>query len=303
MEMTATQSNNRLSLVSPHQVSGTVAPSAPEQLGPRVLELTGLLQTTLDLKELMVIFAREIQRSVAIDGFEYLNPEGELEIQQGKMATHRATYDLIIENENLGATRIYRNKPFIERELRGLENLLCALVYPLRNALAYRRVLERASRDPLTGAQNREALEQALVREVELSHRQGTELAALVIDIDHFKSFNDKYGHSFGDEVIKFVSETIETSMRTSDLHYRFGGEEFVVLASHTDREGAHQLAERIRQTVESLQHLNGCQIELTVSIGVTNVTINDDPRSLFDRADKALYQAKNSGRNRVIVR
>lgn len=302
MEMATGSHTAQLSLVRPHQVYATVSPSSPETMSPRVLELTGLLQTTLEIDEMVEIFNRELTQILPLDGLEYFNPNNDLEHKSGKTATHRATYDLELNEQSLGALRVFRKRPFIERELQTLENLLCSLVYPLRNGLAYRGVVERASRDPLTGVQNRDALNQALEREVDLAHRQGNELAVIVIDIDHFKQFNDRFGHSFGDEVLKTVAETASACVRTSDLLYRFGGEEFVVLASQTDRKGAFQLAERIRKNVEALHHMSERTIDVTVSLGVSFLNAEDNSRSLFDRADAALYEAKDLGRNRTVL-
>ncbi len=300
METAADTRFRELKLVNPHQVHGTVSPSSPETLGPRVLELTGLLQTTLEIDQQVELFTREVRRSVALDGLSYLHPGEPLEIKSGTVATHRATYDITLGTDILGTLAIYRDLPFLEKELRTLENLLCALVYPLRNALSYRRAVQLALRDPLTGVQNRVALEQALAREVELAKRQATPLSLLIFDIDHFKAFNDKYGHSFGDDVLKAVAGTAEATIRRSDLQFRFGGEEFVVLASHTDQAGAQQLAERIRRNVENLQTVGGRSVAVTISLGISTLAPEESAKALFDRADTALYQAKQNGRNRT---
>ena len=300
MEVAANMRSRRLKLVNPHQVHGTVSPAAPDTLGPRVLELTGLLQTTLEIDKQIELFAREVQRSVNLDGMTYRNAVEHLEIKIGNMATHRATYDLILGDINLGNLGIYRELPFLARELRTLENLLCALVYPLRNAFTYREAVQLALRDPLTGAQNRAALEQALAREVELARRQHTDLSLLIIDIDLFKNFNDRFGHSFGDDVLKAVAWAAETTIRRSDLLFRYGGEEFVVLASHTDEPGARQLAERIRRNIEGLHAVAGRAVQVSVSLGASTLRPEESARSCFDRADAALYRAKQNGRNRV---
>ena len=156
-----------------------------------------------------------------------------------------------------------------------------------------------ASRDPLTGVHNRMALSSSLQREIDLAHRQALPLSMLVIDIDHFKVFNDEHGHAFGDDVLVAVSQTIANTVRRSDLLFRYGGEEFIVLASHTAEAGAMLLAERIRENVAAMQTVRGRSIRITVSVGAACLHDREDPDGFFGRADKALYNAKNNGRNR----
>ena len=291
-----------LALVSPLQAHGTVVPSAPENLGPRVLELSSILQTTLDVDMQIELFGKEIQRYLSIDGLLYTGPGVEQTILYGREASHRATYDLRLEEKSLGSVRIFREVPFANKEINSLENLLCALVYPLRNALTYKHAVELASRDPLTGAHNRMALSSSLLREVDLAQRQELPLSILVIDIDHFKSFNDQHGHAFGDDVLVAVSQTIANTVRRSDLVFRYGGEEFLILASHTAQEGAMLLAERIRENVAALQTVRGRDTRITVSIGVARLQDKEGAEAFFERADKAMYAAKKEGRNRSLL-
>ena len=294
-------STGNLALVDPLQSQGTVVPTAPENLGPRVLELSSILQTTLDIERQLHLFGKEIQRYLVIDGLIYTLPDGDRTLIYGREASHRAIYDLKLEEHSLGSVRVCREEPFVDQEIRSLENLLCALVYPLRNALTYKQAVELASRDPLTGMHNRVALESALVREVDLAHRQGLPMTMLVIDIDHFKHFNDSHGHAFGDDVLVAVAQTIANTIRRSDLAYRFGGEEFI-LASHTGEAGGELLAERIRENVAALQSIRGRDTEVTISIGFAQLGSDETAQALFERADAALYAAKHQGRNRSVL-
>lgn len=298
MDTLGYMNKGNLALVNPLQAHGTVVPDAPENLGPRVLELAGILQTTLELELQIELFGREVQRHLAIDGLVYTMPDGQQQVLYGREDSHRATYDLKLEANSLGAITVCRETPLRAKEIRSLENLLCALVYPLRNALTYRKAVEMALRDPLTGVHNRMGLDSALTREVDLAKRQGIPLSILVLDIDHFKSFNDEFGHSFGDEVLVAVSQAITNTIRRSDLLFRFGGEEFVVLASHTAEEGAMLLAERIRHNIDALDSVRGQSCRVTISIGVARLGQNEDKDRFFGRADAALYRAKHEGRN-----
>ncbi len=122
----------------------------------------------------------------------------------------------------------------------------------------------------------------------------------LVIDIDHFKQVNDTYGHRFGDDVLRAVAHAVGDTIRRSDVLYRYGGEEFVVLASHTTLTGARQLAERIRGNVAGIATVGGRELRVTVSVGAAQLRAGESAEALFVRADQALYRAKESGRNRV---
>jgi len=165
MENLETNNTGNLALVNPLQAEGTVAPTPPERLGSRVLELASILQTTLDIDQQVLLFGREMQRYIEVDGLEYTLPNGERTYLYGRNAAERATYALVLHDVSLGSIRACRDLPFTESELNSLENLLCALIYPLRNALTYKQAVELASRDTLTGVQNRLAMNTALPRE------------------------------------------------------------------------------------------------------------------------------------------
>lgn len=291
-----------LSLVEPHQVHGSIGAAAPETLGARVLELSSLLQTTLDIAQQVELFAKSLGTQLEVDGLEFTEPDTGLKHEVGRQSTPRATYNLTHESSDLGTLSFYRDIPFNGRELKLLENLLCALVYPLRNAMCYQAALRMASHDPLTGVQNRLAMDSALVREVDLAQRRGTPLSVLLIDADHFKRFNDDHGHAFGDDVLRALAKSMSSTVRRSDLLYRFGGEEFVVLAAQTGRDGAMLLAERIREAIASIRTVRFRDVELSVSIGVAELAEGESAADFFKRSDDAMYQAKRAGRNRAVA-
>lgn len=286
---------------SQHAVK-TLHHSVPERTDNRMAELTSQLQTTLELDLQIDLFSQRIGRWFLTDGTRYRHEEQAIGIELGRTGGHRVSYNLVLEEQDLGTIEFHRARPFAEQELGELETLLCTLVYPLRNALAYRSAVERALRDPLTGVQNRAALTAAVEREVENAQRHGTPLAMLVLDIDCFKSINDNYGHSVGDDVLRAVAQTTETTIRKADQLFRYGGEEFVILASYTDEDGARQLAERIRRDIESIGAINGRDIDITASLGISLMPPGQSCEDLFERADQALYQAKQSGRNCWVV-
>ena len=167
----------------------------------------------------------------------------------------------------------------------------------------YRQALYAAHKDALTGVYNRSTLEENLNREVKLALRYKRHLSMIILDIDNFKAFNDTYGHSVGDKVIKATVEQTVACIRSTDIVFRYGGEEFVILLSNTDIEGTKYLAERIRQSVEqaAIEHENK-KLKVTISLGIAELKDGEINANFFARADKALYEAKNCGKNCVKV-
>ena len=158
-----------------------------------------------------------------------------------------------------------------------------------------------AHTDPLTKTLNRAALKDSLQREIDLAKRNSRHLSIIFFDLDHFKAINDEYGHECGDIALTAAATCIKDSTRCSDLLFRYGGEEFVLLLSDTQIYAARFLAERIRRRIEN--HTISCgmkTLKLTASLGISSLKDNDTPESLISRADKAMYQAKDRGRNQV---
>jgi two-component system, cell cycle response regulator len=168
-----------------------------------------------------------------------------------------------------------------------------------------RQLYEASVRDPLTGVFNRAYFVDRLSAELAYSKRHGTEVSVLILDIDHFKSINDTYGHPAGDWALKSFSATMFASLRTEDLFARYGGEEFGVVLRGIPIQNAHQAAERLRRaTADMALEFEGRKIPVTVSIGgASNACAGvTDLNSLIATADRRLYVAKKSGRNTVIT-
>ncbi|MDH5436651.1 MAG: GGDEF domain-containing protein [Gammaproteobacteria bacterium] len=273
------------------------------QILDQALQISSNLQTTLDVDEVISFFSKDVKSLVAHDGIVYTNELYNVEILAGKITANSCTYRLVIKGASLGELAFYRKKAFSNEELILLEYLLCSLVYPLRNAIMYKQARDASMKDPLTGAMNRSSLDQTVRREIDLARRHGKPLSLMVIDIDKFKKINDTYGHSVGDRVIQGTVNCIQKTIRSSDILFRYGGEEFVVLLNGAAKKGATMLAERIRESIEQGEcTAEGNKIKTSVSIGIAILDIDDEPESLFSHADKALYSAKNAGRNCVKV-
>ena len=159
-----------------------------------------------------------------------------------------------------------------------------------------------ATTDPLTGLSNRRAFLDQLQKELRLRRRLGHPSSLLMIDFDHFKQINDRYGHPAGDQVLKHFADIASNCLRETDAIGRLGGEEFAILMPGTDLDGAMQLAERLRHLLEQTPtRTTDHQIPMTLSIGVTPLHDHDTtPSELLKRVDAALYQAKHKGRNRI---
>ena len=159
-------------------------------------------------------------------------------------------------------------------------------------------IAERAKRDSLTGLFNRRAFFD-LAAQIEQKHEK---FSILMIDIDHFKAINDTYGHAVGDDVLRTVAQTIEATIRRSDVVGRIGGEEFSVFLPNTEVAGAQQLAETLRREIEKTQiEIDGVLLKVTASIGVATKSLEQETmQAIQQHADQAMYEAKRGGRNRV---
>jgi polar amino acid transport system substrate-binding protein len=161
------------------------------------------------------------------------------------------------------------------------------------------RELEQMSiTNQLTGLYNRNKLDPALEQEKERAVRYKSIFSVIMLDIDDFKSINDNFGHQTGDKVLKHIGGLIQNRVRVSDTAGRWGGEEFLIICPATDLSGAHQLAERIRQDVQTQTTAEG--VCVTISAGVVEYKTGEDTETLVKRVDGKLYEAKRSGRNKV---
>ncbi len=163
-----------------------------------------------------------------------------------------------------------------------------------------------AMTDPLTGIANRNAFDRQLYRACERARKDRTPLSLLLIDIDHFKRFNDKHGHQVGDAVLRKLASALTSSIKGRDTAARWGGEEFAIILPETRDENAAKLAETIRHGVNQVPLKDGATGRtygsVSISVGVTSYRSGEDLGTLLKRADEALYRAKTGGRNRVCV-
>ena len=263
--------------------------------------LTQQLQTTLEVDRVLEIFFAALQEFIGLNSLGVRHEAHNVQVCRGATSIHRCSYRMTHAGDFLGEIQFSRDKRFSETQLQHLETLLGNLLYPLRNALLYREALRSAMNDSLTGIGNRMGLDQALKREMKFAIRHHTPLSVLVMDIDHFKLINDKYGHAYGDAALKALVNCTRSCLRNVDELFRMGGEEFVVLLGNTDNHAARFIAERIRRSIAQMQfEIDGDAIPMTASLGVATLEENENKEALLQRCDKLMYDAKRAGRNRI---
>jgi diguanylate cyclase len=246
-----------------------------------------MLDVVLEKLEVAGKDAGEYGRTLSIASselVEHQSPEGVRKLVDGLLGATRAMED--------------RSKK-LESELQQSSQQVSELKTQLDNVRKESRV------DPLTNIANRKAFDDELRTALEDSAESGAPVTLLMCDIDHFKKFNDSWGHPTGDQVLRLVANCLSENVKGRDTAARYGGEEFVVILRQTALGDAIKLANQIRSTVESKKLVKKSTGDIlgtiTISIGVAQLHPEDHAETLVQRADTCLYQAKNTGRNRVI--
>jgi diguanylate cyclase (GGDEF)-like protein len=166
------------------------------------------------------------------------------------------------------------------------------------------KIKEQSIHDPLTGLHNRYYLDEIMSQELERAKRESIPLSIVIIDIDHFKTINDTYGHAAGDEVLKGIATCLIQSVRKNDFLFRYGGEEFVIIIPTISYEQAMQRMETCRQEIQDMQrNYEGAELSVTISAGIAVYSLHGTTQdSLLMAADKALYYSKEHGRNQITL-
>ena len=220
-------------------------------------------------------------------------------------------FPLISEGKLLGSIVTKSTDNILSaKEISYLEQLTNQTATTISRANIYAEILKHATLDALTGFNNRRQLEERIKQEVSSAKRQKRNLCAIMTDVDFFKSANDTYGHAVGDLVLKTISRVIKMQLRDYDIAGRYGGEEFSIILPYTKLSEAQMVAERLRKAVEKTKidiskvnsDVTEKNIGVTISLGVAEYSLDDDENTLLQKADKALYRAKENGRNRVEI-
>jgi len=216
---------------------------------------------------------------------------------------------LLAQGENLGMVHLQDLRDLTEDQTEWLRRLAVTAADHVSLALSNLRLRDNLRRqaihDPLTGLFNRRYLEETLEREMRRVQRKASPLGIIMLDLDHFKRFNDTYGHSSGDDLLRALGKLLQTQVRQEDVACRYGGEEFVLIMPEAPLEVVLDRAEEIRQQVPRLQVFQGSRLleSITVSLGVAMLPEHGATgQEVLRAADDAMYQAKAAGRNRLVV-
>ncbi len=222
-----------------------------------------------------------------------------------------AYFPLVSENNTIGCIVTKSTEgPIAPQEIYYVQQLAKQTATTITRAKVYSEILKYATLDALTGFYNRRQLDERLKQEMAGAKRRNTPLCAIMADIDFFKQVNDTYGHAAGDLTLKTVAKTVRSQLREYDIAARYGGEEFVIILPYTDESEALKVAERLRKSVENksvdLEKINtGTKtknLSVTMSLGVCRYDKKFKDTDLITNADRALYRAKENGRNQVIA-
>ncbi|HDN85913.1 MAG: hypothetical protein DRP68_04450 [Candidatus Omnitrophota bacterium] len=252
-----------------------------------IYELAGKLSSLLDREKVITTFEEELNLLPSIDEI-VLSPQPKKGYLIFRLATQPPQF-----------LNVKTNYPQVKENLRVIVKMinLC-----LERISLYEKLHNLSIHDTLTNIYNRRYFSFRFNEEFERAKKYKLTFSLLMIDIDHFKKINDNYGHLVGDVVLRGTVKLIKESIREVDFLARYGGEEFVVILPQTDREGAFLVGERIRKSIASASIKAFDEVlNITVSIGIANYPVNSVyPNLLIEVADKALYKAKQKGRNRV---
>jgi len=257
-----------------------------------------------DLKGKIISIGRDPDNEICIDEETVSRKHAKIEKKGGKTT--------VIDLESTNGTYLNdrRLEPYVEYVLHdGDRTKIGRSIFKYLSGnvienLYYEEIHKMAIMDGLTNLHNKRYFIEALDREVARARRYRRPLSLIMIDIDFFKKVNDTYGHLAGDHILKELGELLKSRVRREEIVSRYGGEELAILLPETDKEGAVNVAEQMRDKVESHQFVfAGKKIKITISGGVSEVTEGDyDYNELIDVADERLYAAKNSGRNKIVA-
>jgi diguanylate cyclase (GGDEF)-like protein len=247
---------------------------------------------------------REV-RSVAI-AYEYPEPEpgkNDPDAQTGEPIRAGLAVPLPGETGTVGMLTVFTrsaSRSFGDQETRELEELALRAGPAIENARRFREARQLADMDALTGLHNRRFFHDTLAREVARAHRYDRKLALIIFDLDDFKAINDRIGHLAGDAVLADAADVVRSVVRSADIACRVGGDEFAVILPESGKSEAEQLYARLQTALEARPIRDAGRLHL--SAGVAELTRDDDARTFFERADHALYGAKQGGKDRAVA-
>lgn len=255
-----------------------------------------------------LVYPKSCMDKKILETVEAINPKGNYIINRNKTVGY---FPLVSEQNYIGClVSKSTGEELTTNEIYYISQLSKQIATTITRANVYAEILKYATLDALTGFYNRRQLDERIKQETASAKRKNTSLCAIMTDIDFFKKVNDTYGHATGDLVLKTVAKIMRSHLREYDIAARYGGEEFAILLPSTNIKDAQIVAERLRSAVEKkvidIEKVNTKnktrEISVTISVGVYNYNPEDKAEDLLMKADKALYKAKENGRNRVVT-
>lgn len=266
------------------------------QLDP--MHLLQKLHASLDPRTVFASYGKQLQAVLPLYGVQLTC--GNLSLQWGRTKGMKVIRTLPFEHETAQLV-YYSSTPLNISDTSLLNTAEQLLSQPLSNAQKHQQVAQQAFIDTLTNLGNRLCFNQALDNAIARHRRGNTSLSLLILDLDNFKQLNDSKGHREGDKALFLFAEIMRDSIRSSDQAFRLGGDEFVIIAEGR-HESAHHIAERVLSQCAEMPFLKDNQVSCSIGISIADATRAHDEHHLFEEADRALYRAKSSGRNRFCL-
>ena len=254
------------------------------------------LLTTIDLPVLTELFYQQLQNTLQLSALKIQFNDRAIQYSDVNKTKNIKNLNYIHNGQTIATVSYGFNRTLAIHDWQVLQQLHLFFRHPLKNALEHHSIKQFAMKDHLTSLGNRANYDETMQRMLSGAKRNNIGFGLLVIDMDEFKQVNDQFGHNEGDKVLLAFADTVQHCLRDTDFAFRFGGDEFCCILGDSAGPSNQMIAERIRQAVRKNNLL--AQHGVSCSIGSTNYQKDDGANTLFARADQALYQAKNEGRD-----
>ncbi|ARD45566.1 GGDEF domain-containing protein [Colwellia sp. PAMC 21821] len=262
-----------------------------EQQSQRNLALLEQLQTTLDVKQLIDIFAIEVAKYLDFTGLYFKHVEVSATARGSRQAKSERQFELKINGQFFGIISYAVNMPISMGNYKVLTELHELLLNPLKNAVQYHQAMQLAMQDSLTQLGNRRSFDEQIKRTMAQASRRHTRVGLILSDLNKFKAVNDSFGHDIGDNVLVQFAKALRQSVRDTDCVFRFGGDEFAIIVADATEQSLSVIEHRIYHAMSQDALL--AKYNVTSSLGLAFMNRADNPTSFFKRADKALYSQK----------
>ncbi|AWB58034.1 GGDEF domain-containing protein [Colwellia sp. Arc7-D] len=264
-----------------------------EQQSQRNLALLEQLQTTLDVKQLINIFAIEVAKYLDFSGLYFKHADISATARGSRQAKSERQFELKLNGQFFGIITYAVNMPISIANFKVLTELHDLLINPLNNAVQYYQAMQLAMQDSLTQLGNRRSFDEQIKRTMAQACRRHTRAGLILSDLNKFKAINDNYGHDIGDNVLIQFAEALRQSVRDTDSVFRFGGDEFAIIVADATEQSLAVIEQRIYHAISRDALL--AKYNVTSSLGLAFMNRADNATSFFKRADNALYSQKRA--------